>query len=412
MSTAESAEYVDPDQHGRDLTRATIEIASERAELERTLDLARVRLEGARAELPVAERIANMRRQSQLDAVRGRADLERRLQTLLETEALARTRRQQAEQRAQGFRAAATFAASGRAETDDADGAADPDRNERERLVEARANREASTAEARAAEERAEEQKIGKLRAELEMHVEAEREVALGFATERDEAERRNLELREIVDRTTIEIGKWELGLESLSDEAALIAERRAALSEAFDDERRASMDIMEVRIRELREIESSAAAERVALEAMIAELVASVEAERAASLALEHAVIAKGDAEAVAVAVAEASASTPSVEPEKARVPLYVARAAAIIPSAKTKAESFIRPDRTPPPVVKNGNNEELIPGFKSLVGNIFTRPKKSEPIPKVVEPPESSSIADRIARDFGLLGVDPPQP
>ena len=51
----------------------------------------------------------------------------------------------------------------------------------------------------------------------------------------------------------------------------------------------------------------------------------------------------------------------------------------------------------RHAPPVVRNGKNEELIPGFKSLVGNIFTRPKKSEPIPKVVEPPESSSIADR---------------
>jgi hypothetical protein len=417
-------DYVDPSQHIRDLTRATIDIARERAELERALTLARVRLDDARLEIPVAERTAKMRRQGQLDAVRGRADLERRLHTLLESEALARTRRQQAEQRAQGFRAAATFAASGRAEVDGTDPAADPERNERERLVEARATREAGAAEARAAEERADEQKIGKLRAELEMHVAAEREVGLGFAAERDEAERRTLELREIVDRTTIEIGTLELAIERLAEEAALIAERRAALSEAFDDERQASLEIMEARVRELREIESGAAAERVALEAMIAALVASEDAQRAALLALEHDAIAKADAEAVAVAVAEfaehaaaaatleAAASTPSSEPEKPKAPLYVARPAAAKLPEKVKTESFIRPDRTPPPVVKRAGDEELIPGLKSLVGNIFTRAKKPEPIPDVVEPPESSSIAERIARDFGLLGVDHPQP
>ena len=423
MSTAESAEYLDPEQHVRDLTRATMDIARERAEYERTLTIARERLESAQAELPVAERTAKMRRQSQLDAVRGRADLERRLQTLLESEALARTRRQQAEQRAQGFRAAATFAASGRAESDGTDAAVDPDRNERERLVEARAIREAGAAEARASEERAEEVKIGKLRAELEMHVAAEREVEFDFATERDGAERRNLELTVIIDRTTIEIQESELAIERLADEAAQIAEQRAAFSEAFDHERRASREIMEARILELLAIERSAAAERSELETMIAELVAHEEAERVALLAIEDAAIAKGDADAVAVAVAEtaaiaaeaaskAAADAVSAEPEKLKAPLYVARPVAVKSPEKVKTESFIRPDRTPPAVVRRGTDEELIPGFKSLVGNIFTRAKKPEPIPDVVEPPESSSIADRIARDFGLLGVDTPQP
>ena len=401
MSTAEAMEDLDPGQRIRELTRATIDIARERAELERTLDLARVRLDEARAELPVAERTAKMRRQSQLDAVRGRADLERRLQTLLESEALTRTRRQQAEQRAQGFRAAATFAASGRAESDGPDAAVDPERNERERLVEARAIREASAAEARAAEERAEEQKIGKLRAELEMHVAAEREVELGFATERDEAEHRNLELREIIDRTTIEIGAWELALERLASEAAHIAQERAAISEAVDDDRRASREIMEARILELREIESAAIAERGQLEAMIAELVTSEDAEREARLALDDATIAPSDAVAsVTVPIAEKAVSTP----------LYVARPAATKPTEKVKTESFIRPSRAPVSAPKSATNEELIPGLKSLVGNIFTRAKKPDAIPEVAEPPESSSIADRIARDFGLLGGDQP--
>ncbi len=414
MSTAESMDHVDPEQHIRELTRAAIDIARERAELERTLSTARLRLDEARAELPVAERTAKMRRQSQLDAVRGRADLERRLQTLLESEALARTRRQQAEQRAQGFRAAATFAASGRAESDGTSAAVDPERNERERLVEARAIREASAAEARAAEERAEEQKIGKLRAELEMHVAAEREVELGFATERDEAEQRNIELRGIIDRTTIEIGEWELALERLVDEAAHVAEQRAAISEAVDDDRRASREMMEARILELRGIEAAAQTERGQLEAMIAELIASEEAERESRLALETATIARPDAavEALAEPAAPAVATAPSPEPEKPKAPLYVARPTTAKPAAKVKTESFIRPGRAPAPVAKSGADEELIPGLKSLVGNIFTRAKKPEPIVEVIEPPESSSIADRIARDFGLLGGDRPQP
>jgi hypothetical protein len=56
---------------------------------------------------------------------------------------------------------------------------------------------------------------------------------------------------------------------------------------------------------------------------------------------------------------------------------------------------------------------DEELIPGFRSFIGNIFTRPKSARPEPEEEEreiPPESASIADRIARDFGLLGDDPP--
>lgn len=52
---------------------------------------------------------------------------------------------------------------------------------------------------------------------------------------------------------------------------------------------------------------------------------------------------------------------------------------------------------------------DEELIPGFRSFIGNIFTRAKSTRPDAPEEEredPPESASIADRIARDFGLLG------
>ena len=414
---AATGEPVDPEAHLRELNRAALDIARERADLERALAEGRKRLETARAELPVAERTAKTRRQSQLDAVRGRADLERRLQSLIESEALARTRRQQAEQRAQGFRAAATFAASGRSEG----GPPDPERLERERLVEARAMREAAVAESRAAEEHAEELKIGKLRAELEMHVAAEREVETAFAQERDEAEKRTAVLHKEISRLVVEIEDAEIALEHLAEAAATIAAERSSLTAEFDDQRRATRETIEVRIVELRGIEADAIRERTQLEAMLADLIAREAADAdggdpiAATLARSAAASDGSSADSKTPAASDSDvAAAPAAKADDApKTPLYVARPTPAKPAAKAKpTESFIRPERTPfrpaAPAPKTSDDEELIPGLKSLVGNIFTRKTRPETAPEPVEPEESASIADRIARDFGLLGAN----
>ncbi|GAC1401404.1 MAG: hypothetical protein NVSMB59_23320 [Vulcanimicrobiaceae bacterium] len=428
VDSGAGVEAVDNATHLRELHRAALDIARERTDVDRALAAARDQLESARAELPLAERTAKTRRQSQLDAVRGRADLERRLQGLIESEALARTRRQQAEQRAQGFRAAATFAASGRTEGE----TPDAERIERERLVEARAIREASVAESRATEEHTEELKIGKLRAELEMHVAAEREVEAAFALERETAEKRTAELNDQIARLTIEIEAFEIALEQLTESSEAIAHECSQISAEFDDERRATRESIETRLAELRAIEADAARERAQLETMLADLAASdAEATSQADLAATngaherngvHDAAGGGQAAGGAIgaatatqdgarAAASSEASAKAAEPVKA--PLYVARPATAKPAAKV--DSFIRPERTPyrPTVpAQTGSQEELIPGFKSLVGNIFARKPRVEPVPDVVEPVEGSSIADRIARDFGLLGGGPETP
>src|ERR1700722_15471422 len=108
--TAEMVEQDDLttiEQHVRELTEGALAAARERADCEAAIAKAREALEIARTDLPAAERFAKEQRQAQNDAIRGRADLEHRLAELIENEDLTRQRRQQAEQRAQGFRAAA-----------------------------------------------------------------------------------------------------------------------------------------------------------------------------------------------------------------------------------------------------------------------------------------------------------------
>jgi len=415
-SVEDAPESTDPERDMRELSAAALAIAQQRLQHDRVLVFARERIDVCRAELPVAERTAKTRRQSQLDAVRGRADLERRLQSLVESEALARTRRQQAEQRAEGFRAAATFATSGSLEA----GPSDADRNEHERLVGARATREASVAASRAAEEHVEEQKIGKLRAELEMHVAAEREVEMAFALERDEAERRTAELHSEIERLADEIRDAELARQELDETASQLSRERAELAERYDDHRRSTRESINTRILELLAFEADAARERTELEAMLAEFDARDEAGRVELAA--HAAAAAEEARLTADAAQASSngatastngvapAATPAPEPVKA--PLYVERPKSKFAEKPKTSESFIRPERvpfhsTPAWPKKAVADEELIPGLRSLVGNIFTR-KKSEPAPQPVAP-ENSSIADRIARDFGLLGEPP---
>jgi len=98
---------------------------------------------------------------------------------------------------------------------------------------------------------------------------------------------------------------------------------------------------------------------------------------------------------------------------------PLYVAKPAPAKATAKptpaakpAPTESFIRPAaqtyRPANAASRGADEEELIPGLRSFVGNFFAKKKAAAP-PKETQVEENSTVADRIARDFGLLGGDP---
>jgi hypothetical protein len=381
-----------------DLATAAQNVAGERAARERVIATTRAALDAVRADLTVTERAAKQQRQAQIDAVRGRADIERRLHDLGVAEALARTRRQHAEQKALGFRAAATFAASGRA---DAEGASDGDRTEHERLAEARATHEASAAESRAAEERAREAEIGRLRAELELQVAAERDVEAAFTKERDDTERGVAGLRDTLERTAADLHEAEVLLERLASEAERISAERAGIEKVLHDSSRRTRENIKSRIAELRHIEADAASERAEQERLLASVIAQ-ENDVAREIVWT---------EPVPAPPVAAAAPQPADQRAKLTFPQPLKTAASAPPApAKTKAtESFVRPAPAPArrPVEKPaaGAHDELIPGLKSLMSNVFARKKTGVPPAPVVE--AGSSAADRIARDFGLLGA-----
>ncbi len=384
--------------HVRELTEHALDAARERAACERAVATSRAELEAAERELPVAERMAKERRQAQNDAIRGRAELEHRLAELVEAEDLTRARRQQAEQRAQSFRAAAAFAATGRAE---AEAKGDSERADRERLVEDRATREASAAEARATEELAEETKIGRHRAEIETHVDAERALESEIASDRSQAEARLAELRETIERASFALHEAEVSLERLDATRDRLAEERAKAGQQLKDIGSRARVAIEQRIEELRQQEAAIASQRAEQERLLAVL---LENERA----LEPEPQPEPEPEPV-TAVAEYAAED---EPLAQDGPLETIRSAApsdVAPqpepahfSTVTFTTSPSAPRDEAPPRPPDTTDDDRSPDFRSLLGNIFTRRKPEEP---VVD--EGPSIAERIARDFGLLGV-----
>ncbi|GAC1313382.1 MAG: hypothetical protein NVSMB21_24540 [Vulcanimicrobiaceae bacterium] len=121
-------------------------------------------------------------------------------------------------------------------------------------------------------------------------------------------------------------------------------------------------------------------------------------------------------DAERLAEAAARAAVAPPVSEvapPAPPQAPVRsIKTTLSTAEKAKAKPESFMRPAPATPyrpaaQKVQNGTNEELIPGLKSLMGR-FGR-KKVEPPAEPIATVDGSSIADRIARDFGLLGAAP---
>jgi hypothetical protein len=388
----------------RQLTEHTLEAARERSACERTVAQARAAFEGAQRELPAAERDAKERRQSQNDAIRGRAELEHRLAELVETEDLTRARRQQAEQRAQSFRAAAAFATTGRTE---AEAAGDSERAERERMVEDRATREAASAEARATEELGEETKVARHRAEIETHVEAERSLEAEIAADRASAEARVVELREIIEREEFALHEAEVNLERLDTDRDRLAQERAAAGEKLREIGDRARGEIEARIATLREQEAALASERIEQERLLYILLENdrrieQEAQEKAHQELEAHDALESSTDAAAQhpeTETESASDAPAESPQASEAsetsgaqPHYSTVTFTASPSAPRD------PSRA---LVFESDDDERGPGFRSIIGNIFTRRKPEEP---VVD--EGPSIAERIARDFGMLG------
>jgi len=174
-----------------------------------------------------------------------------------------------------------------------------------------------------------------------------------------------------------------------------LSAERAAAGQQLREIGERARGEI-ERRIADLREREAALANERDEQERLLAVLVENErplepEPEPAAAPVVatdeNHALAQDGQSGAAeAAANARGDVAEPPAQPHFSTVTF-------------TTAPSSPRRDPPHPP---EPSYEDHGPDFRSLLGNIFTRRKPEEPIVD-----EGPSISERIARDFGLLGV-----
>jgi chromosome segregation ATPase len=389
------------EQHVRELTEAALAAASERADCEAAIAKAREALEAAQTGLPAAERFAKEQRQAQNDAIRGRADLEHRLAELVENEDLTRQRRQQAEQRAQGFRAAAAFATAGHAE---AEASGDTERISRERMVEERANREAATAETRAAEELGEETRLGRLRSEIETHVEAERALEAEIANDRANAEARLKALRETIEKATFELHEAEVNLERLDADHGRLAEERAAIGERLREVGMRARTQIEARIEDLRAQEAAIARQREEQERLLAALEENERSlnpqpEQAAEETVHASAVTEAHEQDTTLGTA-ANDEAPAEAPAPPHQP-HFSTMSYTATQARDAARSANPPEAETPGNYDDRSGARSLRG-NSLIGNIFARRRPVEE--PVVE--EGPSIADRIARDFGLLG------
>jgi hypothetical protein len=415
----------------KDLQGLAAETARELADCDAVIAQARETMQRAQAELPLAEREAKERRRARHESVRGRAELEHRLATLVEAEELCRARREQAEARAQGLRGAASFATISATE---AEARGDHVRAERERLVAERALRECASAEARAADERAEERRLRALRTDVDVHVVAEAELERTLAIARLEAEARVGEMRLKLESASGALYEAEARRALLADEAAEIEREAAKARRVLDDATRMARSAVEARIATLQRIELEAAAERIELEAQLS-VIASAEARVAAAareveFALELEQAAREEAAAhvteayareahhdetslAEVAAAETHAldvRADAADASEAPAPIAAAPFASNTPLRPAPGASETSPFPISIAAPLGGGavkieEDELIPGLRGLFDSLTGRRRSNaEPAGE-----ESTSVADRIARDFGLLGDRP---
>jgi hypothetical protein len=359
------------------------------------------------------------------------------------------------------LRGAASFATISATE---AEARGDHVRAERERLVAERALRECASAEARAADERAEERRLRALRTDVDVHVIAEAELERTLAIARLEAEARVGEMRLKLESASGALYEAEARRALLADEAAEIEREATKARRILDDATRMARSAVEARIATLQRIELEAAAERIELEAQLS-IIASAEARVAAAareveFALEleqaareeaashafvppdadlpseretpapqaHAYAAETDAahdraaaahavEAHAVEVHASEAHATEAHPSEAHAQdaaesatPAVAPVVANLPARSAPGSGTTSPVPISIAAPLGGGavkieEDELIPGLRGLFDSLTGRRRSSaEPAAE-----ESSSVADRIARDFGLLGDRP---
>jgi len=377
----------------RDIDDSLLQAKKDRTAGEATVTEARRSFAVAQAQLAEAERYAKGRRQALNATTRARIELERRFGELNEAEAVARARRQQSEQRAKGLAAAAAFAAQARL---DAEEAGDHERAEKERLVEERATKQAAASESRVLHDLADERKISALRAEVEGHISAEREMEATLTRARGEAEARIEDLRRRVEHASEAVDAAELALQHVDGEhQRLMHERTLADQQAREQQRQQRTEI-ESRIAQLRAAERAAASQRQ-------------ESERALAQLLDN----PADAQPPVAETPRHQTVTPAPEPVTTNaIPPAVAASA-----AETTGQGTSDAVRRPASVSANGAGrpapidvDTIFPAMSGIVRNLFGRAKRApEPI---AEPEDGTSVADRIARDFGLLGHSEPTP
>ncbi len=436
-----------------ELAAQNVRAAQERADAETAVSAARARVASVAERLPAVEALAKKRRQARHDAVRDRAEIERRLSALLEEENSARSRRRQAEQLAEGFRSAEAFAAASGSE---AQRGGDGDRMMHENSVASRARIEAQQAQARVAELRQIEDEITRNREEVEGHVLAEREFESKLAADRDETEAEAAALRAELLAAKHAYEEARETLERLDHEAQRVVGERSEVTQRLLEARARARAEIEGRIRALREEERELAARRAAEEKVLAALLQAenranaeitvrerdeakrltaerneraraerAERERAAAEALDaserqNASDAKGPTPTTHAAnngatslvspeAGAAPATPPPVAPPKPPTPTPAPAAASPKPSAPPS-------NGAPPPrpaAAASANRDEpsalsqLAADSPILRGLISLFGRKSAAAPE--EPAlDGPSIADRIARDFGALGSD----
>jgi hypothetical protein len=385
----------------RDLARDAAHAREERSACDAAIARARDDLERANAALLDAERLAKEYRRARHETVRGRAELEHRRATILESEGLTRSRAERAEGLAHGYRGAASFATIAATE---AEAAGDAERAGRERSVAERAARACAIAESRAAEERAEERKLANARAELDVHLAAEREVEATNGSDRIDAELRAHALHETIAVASAGLRDAEAALARAGERSERIAADALALRQRLRDATSNARGAIEERIVGLRRVEREAAAERLELERTLATL--REDERRAAREAGAPARIDGSATPVIATTPNPAVAASDDAPATMSPASLPAERRSEAEPVAARPPASIVAvPERSVP----RPADDELIPGLIGLLGTIFSRRGTPPERPRVASGDESTSIADRIARDFGWIGEGP---
>lgn len=399
------------------IKRAGVEI--ERIETESRA--ARGRVELSLAALPAVQKHLGRARAAQEQAVRERADLERRYTDLLERESIARSRFEQAEQRVEAYRAVEAFARGSRGASETS---GDEERAARERDAEDRAGREREAAETRVAELRSISASVSHERADVEHHVFAERAVEDGVSNDREGAEFERMSHEGEIARAKTAVATFEADVAERRLEVERLEGDRTALRDRLQTARRRLEHEASSRIDALRTAEERKRLERLEAERVVAALRAEEEGlafERAAleraerdrverkrmlerreayDRALDERIARKQREQQVEPGAETGAASEAETEAESTTIsPLPEA------PSARIFAvpQAGYRPPEKPAPLA----SPRPAAGDESMRG-LFGRLGRRRREPNTAEPP--IDVASRIARDFGLLGERAP--